>query len=224
MLLIFSLKSLAQIKNGIGLQVNVGSNKRANLSFCYERKMIEDVFFRFNLGYGNLMPFDTDQNTGRLFLMRKIDEPANHARHLDLIYKGYNFYTQESRLSAPEIKLGAILMLKKFQSNYRSLSGLYAGYQTSFAKITQTYSNYYRNDSLRTDQKIEGVSNYYSWSWLNLSLGWKVLIASNTTIDFSVEQSLGILFDSRFRRVSDYYKNPYSGLQIDFSLGIRQIF
>ncbi|MFN6039036.1 MAG: hypothetical protein ACK452_11265, partial [Bacteroidota bacterium] len=81
-----------------------------------------------------------------------------------------------------------------------------------------------RNDSLRAEEKIEGVNKYYSWSFINLTAGWKILIASNTTIDLSVEQSLGIIFDSRFKRIMDYYRNPYSGLNLDFSIGIRQLF
>ena len=221
---LLALLVFPQLKNGLGLNLNLGTVKRLNVSLCYERKLTGDLFFRINAGYGNLIPFNTNENTGRLFLMRRVDEPINHAKHLDLIYNGYVFYSQESEITSPEIKIGGIYMLRKFQSGFRSLSGLYVGYQTSFVKISQRYTNYYKNDSLRAEVQIQGVNNYYSWSWINLSAGWKILVASNTTIDLSLEQSLGILFDSRFRRIADYYQNPYSGLQLDFSIGIRQLF
>ncbi|MFN6039529.1 MAG: hypothetical protein ACK452_13750, partial [Bacteroidota bacterium] len=109
----------SQIKNGTGLNLNLGTNKRLNISFCFERKLFDDVFFKLNIGYGNLIPFNNIKNTDRLFLMRKKEEPANHFKHLDLIYKNYTFYAQESKITAPELKIGAIFMLKKFQSNYR---------------------------------------------------------------------------------------------------------
>jgi hypothetical protein len=214
----------AQVKNGIGINLNLGTAKRLNFSLCYEHKLADNIFLRVNAGYGNLIPFNTIDNTERLFLMRKNLEPANHAKHLDLIYKGYNFYQQESKVTAPEIKLGAIMMLKKFQSNYRQLSGLYAGYQTSFSVISQSYKNYYRSDSLRKEEIVEGINRYYSWSLLSLTFGWKILITPNTTFDLSIDQTLGIIFDSEFKRISDFYRNPYSGLQVDLSIGIRQIF
>lgn len=214
----------AQFLNGLGVQVNFGKDNRLNAAFCFETRLIDNFFLRVNAGYGNLIPFNTSSGTGRLFLMRRTLEPENNAQHLNLIYRGFDFVSQESTFSAPEMKVGVIYMLNKFRKKNRLLSGLYLGYQTSFSKIVQPYTNYYQNDSLNQKESLSGVNKYYSWSWVNLLGGYKWVISNRATLDIGIEQTLGILFDHRFKRISEYYKNPYSGLKVDVSVGFRYLF
>jgi hypothetical protein len=214
----------AQFLNGLGFNFNAGSENRLNTSLCFEKRLSGDIFIRTNLGYGNLMAYNVYDNTGRLFIMRRDLEPANNTAHLNLIYRGFKFTSQESSLIAPEFKVGIIYMLNKFRKKNRLLSGLYLGYQMCFTKITQPYVNYYQNDSLNQRETIKGTNRYYSWSPINLLAGYKHVIGKRISLDIGLEQTLGVLFDHRFRRLSDYYKNPYSGLKVDLSAGVRYLF
>lgn len=222
--ILLCISAQAQLKSALGVNVNAGYIKRLSASLCFETQLKNNIFFRVHAGYGSFLPFNSTENTGRLFLMRRITEPQNNSKHINLIYSGYRLVKQESTVVAPEIKAGVIYVLPKFRQKNRLLSGLYFGALTSMAKITQPYTNHYRNDSLLREEVITGVNKYYSWSWISLLAGFKKMIGNKTTVDIGLEQSLGILYDSRFKKISDYYKNPYSGLKVDLSIGIRRLF
>jgi hypothetical protein len=222
----FALFSVTKSQTtAIGVGMNAGYTSRLNASLNVETHISRSLYLKGSFSYGNLLPFNTKAYVAKMLPVTSFDKNADNLhKHIELNYQGYRVTQSKSTISAPEFKVGVLIMSPALQKKRNQLSGLYFGYQLGIAVVTQTYVNTYTNEKTREDSQISGTANYFAINPVSLFGGYKMLIAKNTTLDLGIEQNLYFVYTRKFKPTNEFYFNPYSKLKFDLNVGIRRVF
>ncbi len=124
--LLFASMLCAQYEQGIGFNVNAGYSWRLNASLCFETRLKGNLMLRANAGLGNFLPFNVQSPSDRMLMPTRFDNnKENFNRHIDLTYAGFRMQSSNSKIFAPEFKLGVLYMTGSFRQKNKALSGLY---------------------------------------------------------------------------------------------------